>query len=145
MLYAETVACCRAHQPRYYHATQAPACHLHGIVVITPNYKSVVLGSNLSPGSRWIAHPAAVFPSHLGKVINGYLGKPEEGKQWEPGCYNGPVVLSSGCWSSTVSVVKAKEMSTSGTHSSAYGSNFAKPLQFHPLGFSSDPMVCLVY
>lgn len=50
-----------------------------GVMVSTPNYKSVGLGSNLEMGNGWTAHLAVHLPFWGAWQIKGYLEKPGEG------------------------------------------------------------------
>ncbi len=58
------------------------AYSLRGAVVSTPAYEFAGLGSYPGRGSRRTAQPA-VHPFLSGWSINGYLGKPGEGKLWK--------------------------------------------------------------
>ena len=55
-------------------------------------------------GRQRTAYPS-VHPPKMGWSINGYLGKPWEGKLWKLGCHSGPVSQGNGLISITGSKV----------------------------------------
>lgn len=71
-------------------------CPLCCVVVTGPSYESTFPGLNPLQDSKRPVYLVVVFDSHSGRVINGYLGKPREGKLWEPECYIAIVSRGSG-------------------------------------------------
>ncbi len=71
-----------------------------GAVVTTPGYESAGPGS--IPAWAVGVQVTTVHPSLMGWWINGYLGKPGEGKLWKPGYYSSPVSRVAGSYHHTL-------------------------------------------